>query len=324
MELDLIARIAARTAVRQGVRLGIGDDAAVLDTEPVTCVSTDMLVEGRHFRREWTDFADLGHKALAVNLSDLAAMGASPVAATVALGVPPGLASDGSIERLYEGMEALAAAHEMTVAGGDVTGAPILVISVTVIGRMAPGVAPLLRSAARPGDVLCVTGALGGGIAALRVLEGRGAALPAHLRLALLDRHLRPVPRVSAGRVLAASGARAALDCSDGLALDARRMAEASGVAITIDLDRLPLVPGVSEVAAGLGLEPRMFAATGGDDYELVVALPPDLVGPLSARLEVPFTEVGQVESGPSDLRLLLDGKRVAPEALGWEHSLAE
>ena len=171
-ERALIGRLAARLPVRPGVALGIGDDAAVLDDDPATVVTSDVLVEGVHFRRRPSGWRDVGHRALAVNLSDLAAMGARPLAAVVGLVLPtdPPLAPD-EVDELYEGMEGLAARHGLTVAGGDVSVGPALVLAVTALGRMAPGVAPRRRAGARPGDLLCVTGAVGAAAAGLLLLE---------------------------------------------------------------------------------------------------------------------------------------------------------
>ncbi|MCU0308208.1 MAG: thiamine-phosphate kinase, partial [Thermoleophilia bacterium] len=159
-ELELIRRIAAQTAVRPGVRVGIGDDMAVLAGDPPLLAAVDMLVEGVHFLPGRTPLADVGHKALAVNLSDVAAMGGEPVCALVGLGLPARGGPDAAgVGELYAGMEALAARTGTTIAGGDVTAAPGLVLSVSVIARMPTGVAPLLRSGGRPGDLVCVTGA---------------------------------------------------------------------------------------------------------------------------------------------------------------------
>ena len=175
-ELALIERITARNPVRAGTILGIGDDAAVLDVGGRAVVTHDMLVEGVHFRLATTGLRDLGWKALAVNLSDLAAMGAEPVAALVGLGLPAGALGPGDVDDLYAGMDELAAAAGVTVAGGDVTSCPALVLGVTAVGRAAAGAEPVRRSGARPGDLLCVTGRLGAAAAGLRLLEDPRAA----------------------------------------------------------------------------------------------------------------------------------------------------
>ena len=318
VESAVIERIAARVRVRAGVALGIGDDAAALGDDPATVVTVDLLVDGVHFRRATAGGRDLGHKALAVNLSDLAAMGARPVAAVVGLGIPADQGAEG-IDELYEGMEELAARHGLTVAGGDVTSAPVLTIAVTAIGRMAPGVAPVRRSGGRPGNLLCVTGALGAAAAGLLLLEDPALAPDLAEAPDLIAAHRRPEPRLAAGAALAAGGAAALMDLSDGLALDASRLARASGLAAVIDLDALPLAPGVAEVARAAGREPDVLAATGGDDYELLAAIAPEDLDRLAGAAGLPLTPVGRLTAG-SGLRVERAGAEVALERLGWEH----
>jgi thiamine-monophosphate kinase len=322
-ELVLIERITARNPVRAGTVLGIGDDAAVLDIGGSAVVTHDMLVDGVHFRRATTELADLGHKALAVNLSDLAAMGAEPVAALVGLGLPPGALGPDDIDALYGGMDDLAAASGVTVAGGDVTSCPALVLAVTAVGRALPGVAPVRRAGARPGDLLCVTGHLGAAAAGLRLLEDPALLPGLPERAALVAAQRRPQPRLLAGRRLAEGGATAMMDLSDGLALDAGRMAVASGLRAEIDLAELPLAPGLDAVAAATGADAAELAATGGEDYELLAALPPGAVERCRAALDVPLTVVGRVTDGApgADLRGP-GGARVAPERIGWLHEL--
>jgi thiamine-monophosphate kinase len=315
-EIALVERIAARATLRPGVAVGIGDDAAVLEGEPAIVLTQDLLVEGVHFRRGLSARADVGHKALAVNLSDLAAMGAGPVACLVGLGTPATGGPDAEeVDEIYRGMDALAERHGCTVAGGDTTQAPVLLLSVTALGRMEAGVAPVLRGGAGAGDVLCVTGPLGAAAAGLLVLEepllATGVAEAAELRRA----HLRPEPRLDAGRALARGVATAMLDCSDGLALDALRLARASGLAATIDLERVPVAAGVARVAAAAGLEADVLAATGGEDYELIAAVPPDR---LAARPDL--IAVGVLEPGEPGITLRRRGRELALPRLGWEH----
>jgi len=320
-ERALLDRIRAHTARRLGVAVGIGDDAAVLDGEPAEVVTQDFLVDGVHFRRATTSPEDLGHKALAVSLSDVAAMGAGPVAAVVGLGLPTeDEPSPEEIEALYRGMEALAERSGCTVAGGDISEAPALLLAVAVVGRVPRGGRPVLRSGASPDDVLCVTGALGASAAGLMLIDdprlGAGLAEAEALRTT----HRRPAPRLAAGRALAAGGATAMIDVSDGLALDALRLAVASGVAATIELERLPLAPGVAEVAVAAGREPDLLGATGGEDYELLAAVPEGALPALRVALDVPLTPVGRVERGVPGVRLLRDGVEIRPARLGWEH----
>ncbi len=313
-ELALIERIGARVRRRPGTELGIGDDAAILSVGGTAVATQDLLVEGVHFRRATAALRDLGHKALAVNLSDLAAMAAEPVAALVGLCIPPGGLGDEEVNALYGGLDALAARHGLTVAGGDVSGGPVLVIAVTAIGRPAAGVAPVTRAGAVPGDTLCVTGALGASAAGLLLLERPelGSAVPDGVAARLRAAHLRPEPRLAAGRSLARSGARAMLDLSDGLSLDGLRLARASGVRAVVDPEALPLAEGVAEVAEAAGRAPVELAAAGGEDYELLAALPPAAVEPARRAVPGALTPVGRVEEGAPELRGLPPG--------GWEH----
>ncbi|MEW6583446.1 MAG: thiamine-phosphate kinase [Actinomycetota bacterium] len=323
-ETALIARIAASVARRPGVALGIGDDAAVLDGDPPLVVTQDLLVEGVHFTRATTTWRDLGHKALAVNLSDVAAMGAVPVAAFVGLALPRTQRPDAAdVDALYAGMEALAAQCGASIAGGDVTDAPgsAVMLAVTAVGRMEPGVAPVRRDGARPGDLVCVTGALGAAAAGLALLRDPvlAAALPPAERDALHAAHRRPRPRLAEGRALAVLGAHAMLDVSDGLAIDAGRMAAASRADVEVDLAMVPLAAGVARVAAGVGLDPEELAATGGEDYELLVAV--DAAGHDAAtRAGVPLHPVGRVLAGDGALRVVRGGDPVRLPRLGWEH----
>jgi thiamine-monophosphate kinase len=315
-ENALVERIAARTRRRAGVRVGIGDDAAVLDDDPPTVLTQDLLVEDVHFRLrgEPDELRDLGHRALAVNLSDLAAMGAAPVCALVGLGLPGGRTGDLDLDALYDGMEALAEATGCTLAGGDTTRAPALTLAVTAVGRMPEGVAPCRRSGARPGDVLAVTGPLGASAAGLLISEdpvlGTGVPEAGALRAA----HRRPEPRLAEGERLARAPAHALMDLSDGLGLDGLRMARASGVSATVELERVPLAAGVGRVAAAAGREADVLAATGGEDYELLAALPEELARELGLHV------VGSLAAGPPGLRLTRGGREVPVASLGWEH----
>ena len=322
-ELALIERIAARTAVRPGTTLGIGDDAAVVEIGGSVVATHDMLVEGVHFRLGTTTMRALGARAVAVNLSDLAAMGAEPVALLVGLGLPRGFTDDGRADDLTAAVEDAAAAHEVAVVGGDVTNSPHLVIGITALGRPVPGVAPLRRSGGRPGDLLVVTGALGASVAGLALLEDPDLLPGLGERDALVAAHRVPVPRLAAGRELAAGGAHAMLDLSDGLALDAGRLALASAARARIDLSRIPLAPGVAVVADALARDATVMAATGGEDYELLAAVPADPLTALRAALDVPLTVVGELEEGaPGAVLVDGDGAPVVPSSPGWEHDV--
>ena len=322
-ELVLIERIAARNPTRPGTALGIGDDAAVLEIGGSAIVTHDMLVDGVHFRRTTTGLRDLGRKALAVNLSDLAAMGAVPVAVIVGLGLPPGALSPDQVEEIYLGMDDLARTHGVTVAGGDLTTCPTLVLAITAVGRAVAGVPPALRSGALPGDVLCVTGVLGAAMAGLRLLDEPGLLPGLRERAALIQAHRRPEPRLAAGRALAAGGARAMMDISDGLVLDAGRMAAASGLRARIELAALPLAGGVAAVASAVGTDPALMGATGGEDYELLAAVPTEALDGVRARLDLPLTVVGVLTDGDPGVDLIdASGGLVEPGRGGWQHEL--
>jgi thiamine-monophosphate kinase len=276
-EHDLIA--ALRQVVRaRGHRVlrGSGDDAAVTRAGGVVVSSIDSVVDGVHFERSTHSFADIGHKALARGLSDLAAMGAEPGEAYAALAAPGDLGRADALE-LVRGMEALAEATGATIAGGDVTEAPVLAIAVSVNGWAGSEDELAYRDGARPDDLLGVTGELGAAAAGLWLLrQAAVAGLSPAERDALVLRHRRPTPRLAAGRALAAAGVSSLIDVSDGVATDAAHLAAASGVAIEVRLEALPVAAGVEAVAAAAGRDPLELAATGGDDYELLVTAAPE------------------------------------------------
>jgi thiamine-monophosphate kinase len=325
-----IRDLTARAGGAPGVTVGIGDDAAVLAPRPGTALlaTTDLLIEDVHFRRRWAEPADIGWKALAVNCSDIAAMGGRPRWALVALACPAATAPE-DVEAFYEGALALAAAQGVAIVGGDTSGSPAgWFVSVTLLGEAVAR--PLLRSTARPGDVVAVTGALGRSAAGLAVLE-RGAA-PAGVDAADLAEvtgaHRRPRPRVSEGAWLAeAGGVTAMMDLSDGLATDLRRLIVESGVGARVELPRLPVDAPTRAVAAALGTDAQAWATSGGEDFELLVVCAPDVLERLRRGLAeaggTALTAVGAITAGPPAIRWLDAAGREVSVAPGFEHVVA-
>jgi thiamine-monophosphate kinase len=298
-ELALIEAISAALARRDGARVvrWLGDDAAVVRGDAFAVTSVDVMVDGTHFRLGQASPADIGHRALAAALSDLAAMGVRPGEAYLGVVLPPAL-SDAQALALHEGAEALAEATGTTIAGGDIVSGPVLTLAVTVVG-WAGSEQPLVgRSGAQPGDLVGVTGTLGAATAGRALLEGRvhedvGAPGAAG---ALIERFLRPMPRLEEGCALAAAGVHAMLDLSDGLASDAQRLAEAGGVRVVLDASALPLAPGVGEVARALSRDPAELAATGGEDFELCLCVAPDRRAAVEAAAAI--TWIGEIAAG--------------------------
>jgi thiamine-monophosphate kinase len=309
-EFELIAaireRLAAGGAPSGSARLvlGSGDDAAIVAGRAASATSVDMLVEGVHFEAPPFTLREVGRKALAVALSDLAAMGAGPGEAYVQLGAPPSR-SDAELLELASGIADIAANQDVVVAGGDISAAPVLTIAVTVVGEAPAPEALVRRAGARPGDVVAVTGELGGAAAGLLTLRRPELAdgLEATVASGLRTRQVEPVPRIGAGLALAAVGATAMIDISDGIAADAGHLAAASGVAIEIDVESLPVAAGVAEVAAAAETDVLSLAVAGGEDYELLVTLPADALEPARAALGVRagklgLTAIGRVAAG--------------------------
>ena len=315
-ERSLIARFGELLGARgDRVLLGPGDDAAVVRADGALVTSVDTVVDGVHFRLATHSPADVGHKALATALSDIAAMGAAPGEAYVSLALPDGFGDARAVE-LVEAMERLAERSGVTIAGGDVVSGPALTVSVTVTGWAGAPERLVTRAGARDGDLVGVTGELGGSGAGLLLLDGLDVELPAIERDALIERHLRPEPRVEEGHALAAAGATAMIDLSDGVATDAAHLAESSGMGLELRLDELPLAPGVAAVARAAGRDAHELAASAGDDYELLFTAPPARRADVEDVAGVSW--LGAVVAGAGLALLGPDGARVA--LLGYEH----
>ncbi len=297
-EFDLVRTLLAEWG---DAARGIGDDAAVIQVPPneKLVVSTDTSVEGAHFMREWLDHSEIGYRAAAAALSDLAAMAARPLGALIALTLP---ASDRAQARaLATGIKAAVVASGCPIIGGDLTGGTTLSITVTVLGS---AVRPLTRSGARIGDRVYVTGTLGGPGAAVRAwLSGRKPSDVDRARFA------QPVPRIEEALALAARGATSAIDISDGLMADLAHVAAASSVRIEIELERIPHLAGVS----------ALDAASSGEEYELAVTASSLDTHALAGDLGLPLTEIGRIVAGPTGVVLLDKGNPIAIPA-GYDH----
>lgn len=300
-EFDLIRQLVSRLGPTAA---GIGDDAAVLDLPAGErlVVSTDASVEDVHFRRGWLEAREVGYRAVAAALSDLAAMAATPAGILVALAMPERWTA--LVGELADGIADAATLASAPVVGGNITAAAQLSLTVTVLGHATR---PLGRGGAQPGDVVYVTGTLGAPLLAVRAWEAGRAPEEAHRQ-----RFARPTPRISEARWLASRGARAAIDISDGLAADLRHLAAASGVTVRVELESVPCVPGMRP----------MDALASGEEYEIAVTTPHELdQHEFARRFGVALTRIGAVEPDESAalVRIRAGGTFVDPPA-GHDH----
>jgi thiamine-monophosphate kinase len=310
-----------------GLVVPVGDDAAVVEPgDHHGLLTADMLVEGIHFEAGATSAHDLGHKAVAVNVSDVAAMGGSPRYGLACLAVSDRVEASWVME-LYGGMREGADEYGMALVGGDTSRGERTVISVTVYGEVAKGRA-VTRSGGRPGDRLAVTGALGASAGGLRLArtegEHRRDLLSTDWGRALLAVHERPVARVGEGQSLAQAGATAMIDLSDGLALDLWRLCRESAVGARVRLADVPVADGLDELSRAEPVEPLDLALHGGEDYELLAALPAEAAGEARHRLEERFgtqlTEIGELTDGSELVAVDADGAEAPLQPKGWDH----
>lgn len=327
-EFGLIDALSAvlPAAVRQNaiVEMGIGDDAAIWTPQPgtVSVVTTDTLVEGIHFRLDWTDWDSLGFKMLAVNLSDLAAMGATPRLVTVSLGLR-GTERLDDLRTMYAGMGGLAEAHGVIVAGGDIVRSPErLLLSVTAIGEVPAGKV-LRRSGAKEGDLIVVSGTLGASAAGMEILSHPEKYRALATTGLLIAAHLRPNPRLALGQLLADAGATSAMDLSDGLLGDLPKIRKASGVGARIDSRMLPVASALRALFPDRNRW-RDMALRGGEDYELLFTIPPDRFAELRERasaIGATVTAIGEITGDPPAITLIaLDGTSSPVVAGAFDH----
>ncbi|WP_229076690.1 thiamine-phosphate kinase [Actinoplanes sp. DH11] len=303
-EFGLIGRIVSRLGSSPATLLGPGDDAAVVRAADGRVVaSTDVLVDGRHFRRDWCGPEDIGHRAAAANLADIAAMGAVPTALLVALCVPPGVTNEW-VEGLADGLTEEAGLVGASVVGGDTAASPTLTIAVTALGDLG-GAEPVRRDGAQPGDVLALSGRIGYAAAGLTVLS-RGFRTPKKL----VEAYRRPAVRYASGPEAARLGATSMIDVSDGLLQDLGHIAAASLVAIDVHQDAFDVPDQMRDAAKALGVDPYQWVLAGGDDHPLAATFPPGVTLPPDWRV------IGSVHDGSG---VTVDRKPWTG-GLGWDH----
>ncbi len=318
-EDDVVAAIRAivEPVDNRSIVLGIGDDAALWQPSRShrSAITTDVLVEGVHFTRASMSLRDAGWRAMAANASDLAAMGARPVLATVALGVPAGT-SLADVRELYAGLAAAAAAAHLAIVGGDLSRAPVLTIAITAVGEVRASNAKT-RAGGRPGAVLAITGPLGAARAGLAVAT-QPDSFETPLSGAALDAFRHPQARVAEGRFLAASrNVQAMIDCSDGLSTDLDRLCAASGCGA--NLERVPVADAARAFANASGQDPERYALAGGEDFELLVAVGARAFAHVAARFSARFgrelLRIGTLRLEPG---IALRDEPL--ERSGWDH----
>ena len=325
-ERGLIQRVRRRLPPPgPAVLVGPGDDTAVVawPADRLLLLTTDTLVEDVHFRRATATLRDVGAKALAVNLSDIAAMGGEPRVALLALACPAHC-DVADLDELYAGLLEAAAPHAVDLVGGDTCTAPDrLVLTITLAGA-ADG-PPLTRRGARPGDAILVTGTLGASAAGLATLERTPAGVPAAALAELARAHRRPTPRVAEGRVIRATGgATAMIDVSDGLATDLGHIADESGVGARVRLAALPVSEATRAAARALGERAWAWAVSGGEDYELLFTAAPDRADALASRVTAatgtPVSRIGEVRPAAEGVVFVDEAGEPVDVKPGFEH----
>jgi thiamine-monophosphate kinase len=315
-EFGLIDRLAKMAPVRdERLLIGIGDDAAAWQSDgSIELATVDSFIQDVHYPSAIVHWPELGGKALAVNLSDIAAMGGLPRYALVSLALPPETEVD-NVTALYNGMLRLAGEYGVTVVGGDTSSAPIVVISITVLGS-SPQKRLLTRSSAKPGDIIAVTGNLGAATAGLEMLKQNlefEAGAAARFRQAFF----RPTPRLIEGQLLLEQGVKTAIDISDGLLADLGQICKASQVGARIEARRVPVEPEVKAAFKDKALE---LALTGGEDYELLFTAAAEIIAKVKKAASFPVTVIGEITAGPGVTVVDDKGNPLELGRAGWEH----
>ena len=312
--IELLSEIVSPMGKGLQIIVGIGDDAAVWHSDDsMLLATTDTLVQGVHFTARST-WRELGWKAIAINLSDIAAMGGIPQYALVSLSLPGDTEVD-DITQLYHGLAEAVNQFNMAVVGGNISAAPLVMVNITVIGQ-AETHGILTRSAAVPGDLIAVTGYLGSSAAGLEMFS-RDLEFDPETKAFLRNAHLQPQPRVAEGRLLAKKGVRAAIDISDGLVADLGHLCEASGVGATLEIERIPVHP---KVRAAFPEEYLDFALAGGEDYELLFTACERIIDDIRTVADFPISVVGEITREKGINLLDKEGKPFPVVKRGWEH----
>ena len=314
--IDLLAKMIPDSQAEKPV-IGIGDDTAAWRSDAsIQLATVDTMIQDVHFSLDTVTWKELGWKSLAINLSDIAAMGGVPQYALVALALPEDTEVE-DVAGLYEGMIELAGQFRVGIIGGNVSRSPVVSITITVLGDSLSNEI-LKRSTASPGDTIAITGYPGSAAAGLEMLTKKlqfGAETATYLRSAFM----RPKPRITEGQLLLKLGITTAIDTSDGLLADLRHICEASGVSARVDVDRLPIHPAVSN---NFGERARELALSGGEDYELLFTGSAEIVERVRAQMEYPVTAIGEITAGePGKISVVdADGNPAEINKAGWEH----
>ena len=311
--IDLLAKMTGGGDER--LLIGIGDDAAAWQgDDSIQLASVDSFVEGVHFTPETTPWQEVGWKALAVNLSDIAAMGGIPHYALVALSLP----DDSQVEdvaALYSGMLKLAKQYGVTIVGGDISRAPLVAIAITILGS-SPTQKILTRSSAQAGEIVTVTGQLGAAAAGLEVLKGQRRLDP-EADTRLKNAFLHPTPRIAEGLLLVEQGVKTAIDISDGLVADLNQICKASRVGARLEVERVPVEPTVKTAFSERALE---LALSGGEDYELLFTASAEIVDKVKKAASCPVTAIGEITAGKGVTLVDKEGNPFKLAKAGWEH----